>query len=531
MAALAVPLYQIKGTAKPRIRITPDVVHVSNKPEASASSEVSLRSDAPSAPYNAGSRGRRHRRWNPYVTGPNSTALHSLSLIRARVRDLLRNNAWAAGAPETQVTEVIGRGMRPMSGADDVEFQTFAQKRWADWSEECDAEGLRNFGGLLAHIALQFYSVGEVFIRRRQRRLTDGLTVPLQLQVIEAEQVPCHLTRRLANGNKIIAGVEFDRLGKRVAYHMYRDHPGDVLVANNNTQTIRVPAREVLHVFKQQRPGQVRGMPSMAPILTKLADLSEFEDAELVRKKVAAMMAAFVTTPEAEQPPLDVGGDGGFTDQDSDREVDFEPGQVNYLYPGEDVKFSNPAEVGGSYSPFMAWQLRGIAAGLNMTYGQLTGDLSDANFSSMRVGLLKYRRRAAQDQQHIFAFQICRPVWAWFIAGLYLTGEMPMPGYAERPVVYTRAKFMPDGQEWIDPAKDQKAAKEAVRNGFKTRAQIAQELGNDPDELDAQIAADNARADALGLVLDTDPRKTGGSGQPASVGGAPGPADDTPDDD
>jgi len=167
------------------------------------------------------------------------------------------------------------------------------------------------------------------------------------------------------------------------------------------------------------------------------------------------------------------------------------------------VKFSTPADVGASYETFMRVQLRSIAAGMGITYEQLTGDLTGVNYSSIRAGLLEFRRRCEQFQHQVIVFQMCRPIWRRWIDLAILSGALPKQSDV---VHYYNAKWIPPGFAWVDPLKDIKAQTMAVRAGFKSRAEVVSEQGYDAEAIDREIAADNARADALGLSYDTDPR-------------------------
>jgi hypothetical protein len=220
--------------------------------------------------------------------------------------------------------------------------------------------------------------------------------VPLQLQLLEAEHLPASETRKLPSGNYIRAGIEFNGIGKRVAYHLYREHPGDTLNPLISTELVRVSADRVLHLFRPLRPGQLRGQPWLTQVLIKLHELDQYDDAEVVRKKTAAMFAGFVTKNAPEDPILNEEAADGSANGTA--LAGLEPGTMQVLLPGEDVKFSAPADVGATYETFMRVQLRSIAAGMGITYEQLTGDLTGVNYSSIRAGLLEFRRRCEQFQ-------------------------------------------------------------------------------------------------------------------------------------
>jgi lambda family phage portal protein len=449
------------------------------------------------ADYEASAATRRTTGWTPATSDINTLVFRNTDTLRSRSRDMVRRNPWAANALDAFVGNSIGTGIKPQSQHRDAAVKEQIQSLWLKWTDESDATGLTDFYGLQAIACRAVMEAGECFIRLRPRRSEDRLLVPLQLQLLEAEHLPTAETRRLENGNYIRAGIEFNGIGRRVAYHLYREHPGDTSNPMASTEMVRVPAESVLHLFRPLRPGQLRGQPWLTQVLIKLHELDQYDDAELVRKKTAAMFAGFITknTPQdsliGESKPNDAGV----------ATAGMEPGTLQVLLPGEDVKFSAPADVGASYETFMRVQLRSIAAGMGITYEQLTGDLTGVNYSSIRAGLLEFRRRCEQFQHQVIVFQMCRPIWIAWLRAAVLSGALP------RVAAGTDAKWIPPGFAWVDPLKDIKAQTMAVRAGFKSRAEVVSEQGYDAEAIDREIAADNARADALGLEYDSDPRK------------------------
>ncbi len=172
-------------------------------------------------------------------------------------------------------------------------------------------------------------------------------------------------------------------------------------------------------------------------------------------------------------------------------------------HPGEDIKFSEPSDVGGSYEAFMKQQLRAIAVGMGITYEQLTGDLTNVNYSSIRAGLIEFRRRCGMLQHNIMVFQFCRPVWDRWLELAILSGELDI-GEKWAKEAAKEVKWIPQGFDWVDPLKDQQAQQMAVRNGFKSRSEVVSELGYDVEEIDQEIAEDQRRASSLNLSFDSD---------------------------
>jgi lambda family phage portal protein len=165
------------------------------------------------------------------------------------------------------------------------------------------------------------------------------------------------------------------------------------------------------------------------------------------------------------------------------------------------------------YTEFMRVQLRAIAAGLGITYEQLTGDLERVNYSSIRAGLLEFRRRCEQFQHQVMVFQFCRPVWRAWIEAAVMAGAINARDYARNRDAYLDVEWRPPSWDWVDPLKDMNAEVVAVRAGFKPRSAVINGMGYDEEDVDRRIAADNARADSYGNTYDSDPRKTTSNGQ------------------
>ena len=450
--------------------------------------------------YEAAAATRRTTGWTPASSDINTLVFRNADALRSRSRDMVRRNPWATNALDAFVGNSIGTGIKPQSQHPDPQIKEQIQALWLRWTDEADAAELTDFYGLQAIACRSAMEAGECFIRLRPRLPKDGLSVPLQIQLLEAEHLPANENRRLENGNYVRAGIEFNGIGKRVAYYLYREHPGDTLNPMASAELVRVPADSVLHLFRPIRPGQLRGQPWLTQVLIKLYELDQYDDAELVRKKTAAMFAGFVTKNAPEDQIL-----GEKTpDTEGTAIAGLEPGTMQVLLPGEDVKFSNPADVGASYETFMRVQLRSIAAGMGITYEQLTGDLTGVNYSSIRAGLLEFRRRCEQFQHQVMVFQMCRPIWQTWIDAAILSGALPKGGDVHS---YYDVKWIPPGFAWVDPLKDIKAQTMAVRAGFKSRAEVVSEQGYDAEAIDREITADNKRADSLGLEYDSDPRK------------------------
>ncbi|WP_188236043.1 phage portal protein [Sphingopyxis sp. LK2115] len=458
--------------------------------------------------FEAGQASRRLRHFQPSRAHLNTLIAAAGADITARARWLVRNNGYAANAIESWAGNVVGDGIKPSSLIADAELKARVQRLWLDWTDDSDAEGFTDFYGLQRRAAREVFIAGEVFLRFRPRRPEDGLVVPLQLQMIPSEMLPLSRNEQLPGGNVVRQGIEFDGIGRRVAYHFLRRHPGDVTDPGLMAETVRVPASEVIHVIDPVDAGQLRGVSRFAPGIVKLFLLDQYDDAELDRKKVAAMHALFITTP-APAESFDVAE----SDEGGERTMDLQPGQIVMLEPGEEVQTSAPADVGQTYEPFQYRTLLQVSAALGIPYAYLSNDMLKANYSNSRLALLEFRRRIEAYQHSVMVWQICRRVWARWMDTAVMAGTLDLPDYEARRRDHIACSWLPPKWDWVDPLKDARAEIEQIEAGLKSRTQALAERGYDADQVDAEIAADRARERQLGLAfgkasIPTDPSGT-----------------------
>lgn len=441
---------------------------------------------------------RRMRGFRPARAHVNALIRAAGPDLNARARYLVRNNGYAQNAIDSWAANTVGVGVKPSSRIASAARKTALQRLWKDWTDQADAEGLTDFYGLQRRVAREFFMTGECFVRMRPRRLEDGLVVPLQLQILPAEMLPLEKNEVLTGGHVVRQGIEFDAIGRRTAYHFFRRHPEDPTEVGLVGETTRVPASEVMHIVDPVESGQLRGVSKFSAAIVKLFLLDQYDDAELDRKKVAAMYAMFVTSP-LEADPLE-----------GDPSDEVSPGQIVRLDPGEDVKVADPADSGATYEPFQYRTLLQVAAALGIPYAHLTQDMMKANYSNARTSLMEFRRRVEAFQHSVLVYQLCRPVWARFLDLAVMTGALRLPGFERRRQEYAACDWLPPKWQWVDPLKDIKAEIEEINAGLKSRSQAISERGYDAEEVDAEIAADRARERRFGLAF-------GGAGSAADT--------------
>jgi lambda family phage portal protein len=455
--------------------------------------------------FDGGRQRRRLKTWVPTHNTVNTILTSSGDLLRARCRDALRNNAHATAASDSFVANLIGTGIKPSSLLpDQPDLREAIMSLWLEWTDECDADGLADFYGLQTIVARSLFEAGECFIRFRPRRADDPHVVPLQIQLLESEMCPYAWNQMAPNSNFIMNGIELDHLGKRAAYWFYPVHPGDIPIEVGiaSLQPVRVPATEVLHIFRCTRPGQMRGVPIITPALVRLFFLDQYDDAELERKRIAAMFAGFITTPTPEDV-IPVDGLDTSAPQENVGLSGLEPGTMQTLLPGEDIKFSEPADVGGTYEAYQYRQQLAIYGALGIPYSLATSDLRRANYSSLRGSIVEYRRKMEQFQHNVFVYQMCAPIWRRWLDTAVLAEAIDVNPtvYLADKTQYQKVRWIPQRNDWVDPLKDRQAEKLAVDSGFKSRSDVIEAEGFDPEENDLRIQADKEREDRLNLVF------------------------------
>ncbi len=480
-----------------------------------------------STAYEGAAKTRRTIGWNAPTTSPNTGILHSLTTLRDRSRAATRNDGYAKGAIDKLVTNIIGTGIKPLSQAEDADFRKEVQALWLRWTDESDADQLLDFYGQQVQAVRGWLEGGEMFVRLRPRLPGDGLSVPLQIQVIEPELCPHTHNSFARNGNRIRAGIEFNGIGRRVAYWFHPSRPTD-LSDFDRGQLRRVPASSVIHLYDPLRPGQLRGVPHLTQALIRLSDLDKFDDATLLRQQLTNMFAGFLTKPASVGGAESINPFTGLAVEKfgEDEILKFEPGTFQELAPGEDITFSDPPEVRSGYVDFTRQQLFHVAAATGVPYETLTGDMSKVNDRTVRVILHEFRRTVQAWQHHIVAFQLCRPIWKAWMDRAFLAGSLDIPlEFIEDPEPWSKTKWMPQGWPYLHPVQDVQAQKDSIRSGLTTRSAAVSEQGEDAEEIDREQAADNTRADGLGLKYDSDAR--GGSASASTP--PPDTADDDPD--
>ena len=389
--------------------------------------------------------------------------------VRSRARSLYANNSHARNGTDNWVGSLVGAGIVPTGDAEAVAL-------FMEWADDADADQRTDLWGLQAEVARSLVVDGEAFI---QILVTDD---GIRLRLIPSELVDESRTAELADGGYVVNGVEFNASGERVAYWIAPAKPTDQFASYS--APVRVPATEIIHVYKPVGVGQVRGISWLAPIVVASNELDAIVDGLAVGVKISALHAGFLVDQNGTGEPFE----GDLSD------VSLEPGTVRRLPPGYDIRFSSPQQA-TEIASFLRFQLQAIAAGLGLPEHLLSGDLTNANYSSLRAGLLPFRQRVEQIQYHVLVPQLLNPIWRRVMTVAALTGDVES---------IPKAEWLPPAWAQVDPQKAAEADAAELAAGLTSRRKLVAARGWAIADLDAEIASDRAREKTLGLKFEKE---------------------------
>ncbi|HUD30425.1 MAG TPA: phage portal protein [Novosphingobium sp.] len=446
---------------------------------------------------------RRDASWG-INTGRVEDAIPRMVLSRQRVRRIVLTNPYAAKVRNALLNNLVGFGITgtPIKGTPKKVAE--AWKLWlrhADWMGRCDFYGLQELavGTTIGD--------GECFIVRRFDRSRAGV-IPTRIQVLDADML---------GGGPDGSGIEYDRDGRPSKYHFRERRAGHLSAFSGKAVTF--DAKDVIHLFRQDWPGQMRGVSVFEPAIKRFEDFDEYMDAEVVRKKIEACFAAFITPSEdSAAEDFGIGGESDETTaNDFDVEV-LEPGLVQRLRPGDEVKFGEP-KPSAAISEFARVTLLGATAGAGVTYEHGTGDLSNVNYSSYRAGSLEFQRFCGRYQWLTIIPIMLDRIWDWVCEDAYQTGV-----FSKR---YYEMAWTPPAFESIDRKKDAEADALEMANGSTSLRKVVGSKGESFEDQMNEIAEDRKLLDQLGLSdLARPAAKASSKTTTAGDGNTEGKADD-----
>jgi lambda family phage portal protein len=443
--------------------------------------------------------------WAAETRGINEELRADLDRLRRRCRGLTNNNDYARKFRQMCQANIVGpSGIRLQARAVDMRGGQVIPDRlanqaieaaWTEWSQRCDLSGRMGLREMLEALVGGLPSDGE-FLVRLVRGPESGNRFGLALQPIDVERIDTtYNAGATRTSNAVIMGIEVDSYRRPVAVHLFSAHPNDGVWSSR--ERIRVPAAELLHVFRAERPEQVRGIPWMAPGVLSLHHLGKFDLAALLAAEHGASLLGFFQTPDGEAP-------FGEVDESGQQITVSQPGVYDVLPPGVTFAQHDSKYPSDQYGAFHKAHLQRIASGWGVAYHSLANDLENVNFSSIRSGTLEERDRWSADQEWLIS-SFLRPVFAEWLRMALLLGAITMPnGSALPPAKYekfARHQWQPRRWDWVDPKSDIEAAILKVRAGLVAPQDVASAMGYDFEDVLQSIKTAQDMAAEFGVRL------------------------------
>ncbi len=425
--------------------------------------------------------------WRPKRGGASANTDHAAdaATLRVRSRALEQNVPYIAQGIRSHSANIIGTGIVPRWLGNASKEHSDA---WVEWGPYADADGRFDINGLinLAHQTAQ--RDGEVLVRIRPRKASDGLPVPLQLQVLEIDWLDDSRTG-VIDGLTVISGIAYDVLGKVVGYYLFDQHPGELMSRPGRRAGSRlVPASSIIHYFQPSRPGQGRGFPRIAPVIARVRDLSIYEDAELHRKNLETRLGVIAS---GDVEAIASGSDGVPLVTGTTSMGELPSGNVMQVPTGSNITVVEPKAAPG-YVEYVKLGLHLIAAGAGWTYEMMTGDVREVNFSSARIRMLDYRREAEQEQWLYVIPMLVAPIVRAFADAAELAGRVRRASYNVR---YATPKW-----DYVNPKDDVASDLDEVFGGLSTLSEKMRRRGDDPEEVFAEWEKDFDRLKSSGML-------------------------------
>lgn len=488
-----------------------------------------------SSGYRGSGRDRLRNKYWETTGSADDDLLDSLPAMRGRSRAYYQGDAYAAAAINTTVVNVVGTGIRPQCSIDAArlglteeqaaEYQKAAERGWQRWSPYADAGNRNTVEELQDLIFRQILLSGEVLVLPLMLKDEPGRPYYLAHEVIEADRLETPPDKK--SDATIRDGVKLGERGQPLQYYVRKTHPGDSQsgrLGEKSTTYSVIKARNefgrpnIFHLYWQKRPGQTRGEPFFAPVLDLFANLASLNEARLVRARVAACFAVFITKTDVQSSVANLK-----SNKQGERLSELQPAIVEYLQHGEDVKFANPQMASSGEDAFVLECLRAIGAALGMPIELLLKDFSRVNYASARAAILEARRfflwyRAWLNRHYN------QPTYEMLMEEMALRGELPGNPDVFGPMrdEWMKARWIAPGWGWVDPVKEVESSQMAVDGGYSTLADEAASQGKDWEEVAVQRAREKRRYEELGLP---DPGEKKPKTAPQQDAGGQGPQD------
>ncbi len=453
--------------------------------------------------FQAANMGRLFGAWTINNKTLDSELRNGLQQVRARSRDLSINNDYYTKYLQLITSNVVGHsGIRQQSriidfnGKPDTVANNKVETAFKDWGKKCEITGKLSWIDAQSMFIESVARDGEVLVKKvRSRKYKYGFT----LQFLEADLLNENYNEVYKNGNQIKMGIEVDKFGAPVAYHLSQQLPGSDTYFTSTGNYIRVPASDIIHAFRVERPTQTRGYPWGVAAFTRMKNLEGYEEAAITAARIGASKMGFYTTPDGKY----VGDD----EVDNTPISEVEPGIFEVLPEGMSFENFNPDYPHNEFDAFMKRTLKGISSGLGVPYVSIASDMEGVSYSSIRQGELEARDYWRTLQKWMID-NFMMPVFDEWLASALLTQDLTLP--SDKFEKFSAAQWQPRGWAWVDPTKDVKAKVLEIETGLKSKSEVIGEMGGDYIDTQTKLAEEQEIEKGLGLIEEPEEEPTDG---------------------
>lgn len=422
--------------------------------------------------------------------------------LRNRSRYESENNSYAKGLILVLTGDCIGTGPRLQIQSDDRDYNTSIEQSFYEWSQEIDLPG-------------KLYTMRQTKIRDGEvfavlfTNPTLRSDVKLDVMLVEADRVTCPYLDSDPRYKRNVDGIQFNEYGLPISYSVLKYHPGDYFggterFAEEGGKTassglvgeyMNVPASNMVHWFRVDRPEQHRGLPELTPALPLFAQLRRFTLAVIASAEVAADFAAFIYT---DSPPADDEEVASCTPYDH---IPIAKRTATVLPDTWKVSQLKPEQPCSTYSDFKREILGEIGRCLMLPINIITGDSSRHNYASGRLDHQVYQKSILIEQDHCVRNVLSPLFRRWFNEYSLCTSikndEIP------------QARWFWDGFLHVDPTKESKAQELRLKNCLTNLAAEYAKVGKDWEVELEQIAREQSLCNEFGLTHPSTPKPTG----------------------
>lgn len=499
-------------------------------------------------PYDAADNTGAHTgNWFPYLTSPDVELNPWRDLIVSRVRDLVRNDGWAAGVITRILDNAIGSVFRPLTKPDyrtlavktgfafDVqwasEWSSIVNSHWRSWANDdgryCDTGRRLNFAQMM------YAGMCHSLIDGDAIAMVNYIPERLNQQALYATSVQLVDPDRLSNPSNqgfdkeyCRGGVQIDEYGAPIGYHFREAHISDYYALGKSSSWQYIDKEtswgrpNVVHYFESDRADEHRGGAGiLTPIVQRLKMITKYDQTEMDAATISSLLSIFLESPfdpVSASEALQVDDDmmqyqHNRTDFHNGKSLTFGGMRIPSLFPGEKINTVSASHPHNQYKEFLGTALRHIAAGTGVTTQQVSGDWSDVNYSSARAAALEGWKTLTRRRDN-FAAGFASPIRAAWLEECCMVNDLPWPkgvtddwlidhiSVLKTPI--SKCQWLGPGRGWIDPVAEKEGSVLGMEAGLSTlESEIAENVGGDWEEVLDQRSVEIKRCKELGIPL------------------------------